>query len=105
MAITHTRAATDPWSDIVEDVNAYGKVIVTDHDRSKVVVLSFDEFSKMEKRATDLALEKVREEIDAQVAVMNAPGSHEQWRAIMDATPQEIADAVNAAEARDRRND
>lgn len=103
MAITHTRAATDRWSDIVDDVNTYGKVLVTDDEDSKVVVMSFDEFSKMEKRVMDLALEKVRAEIDAQVAVMNAPDADEKMRAFMDSTPQEFADAANAAEQR-RRN-
>jgi len=104
LMIAHTRAATDSWADIVEDANTYGQVIVTDDDRSDVVVMSVDEFAKMRRKLMESALAKLDAEIDRQVAVMNAPGAHERWRAIMDATPQEIADAVNAAEARSRKS-
>lgn len=100
LPITHTRAATDPWADIVEDANTYGQVIVTDDDRSEVVVMSVDEFAKIRQNLMDNALAKVDAEIARQVAVMNAPGAEERMRAFMDSTPQEFADAANAAERR-----
>jgi prevent-host-death family protein len=103
LTVTHTHPATPQWTEIVEDASAHGQVLVTNDDRPDVVVMSVEEFVKLRQRVMDAGLAKVRAEIDRQVAVMNEPGSHERWRAIMDSTPQEFADAANAAEAAQRR--
>lgn len=104
----HTRSSSEVaehWRDIVDEANAYGEVVVTnDTDRPEAVVMSVDEFLKLKNRVMELALEKVRAELDRQMAVNNEPGSGDRWRAFLDSTPEEIAAAANAAEEAARRN-
>ena len=104
----HTRSSSEVaehWRDIVDEANAYGEVVVTnDEGHPEVVLMSVGEFVKLKKRVMEQGMAKVRAELDRELAVLNEPGSPERWRAIMDASPQEIADAANAAEEAARRS-
>jgi len=42
-------------------------------------------------------LRRLRKEFDRELAVLQAPGAADKLREIFDATPEEMADAANAA--------
>ena len=46
-------------------------------------------------------LRRLREEFERELAVLQAPGAAEKLREIFDATPEEMADAANAAASHD----
>ena len=100
LPVTHTHVATELWADIIDEVNEHGQVLVRNDESPDVVVMSVDKFEKLQQGAMERALAKVDAEIDRKVAVMNSPESRARWRAFMDSTPQEFADAANAAERR-----
>lgn len=46
-------------------------------------------------------LRLLREEFERELALLQGPGAEEKLREIFDATPEEMADAANAAASRD----
>jgi PHD/YefM family antitoxin component YafN of YafNO toxin-antitoxin module len=103
VAVTHTRAAKDGWAQIVADAEKYGHVLVTNEDQPNVVVMPLDEYVRLQRILYTAGVAKVRAEVAKQLAVLNEPGTREAIRAFMDASPQQIAAAANAAERRDKK--
>jgi len=56
----------------------------------------------MNELAND-SLRRLREALDRELAVLQAPGAEEKLREIFDATPEEMADAANAAAPHDKK--
>ena len=100
------RSASDVkahWRDIVEEVNAVGEVVVTNYNRPEAMVLSMERYAKLKKDAeAHDPLAKLRAEWDRELAVLNEPGADEKWRKVLNATPEEIARAANAAALREK---
>jgi prevent-host-death family protein len=91
------------WRSIVEQANDVGEVIVTNYNRPEVVVVSVDHYAKLkEQAAVNDPLARIRAKLDRELAWMNEPGGAEKLLEIFHSTPEEIARAANAVEARAR---
>src|SRR5436305_13489999 len=95
-----TRAASEVksnWRAIVKEARQK-EVIVTNYNRPEAVVMSAERYAELQKaaRAND-PMQRLREEWDRKLAVLNEPGSRERMLKLFNSTPQEIADAANAA--------
>ncbi len=87
------------WRKIVQEAREH-EVIVTSYNRPEAVVMSADRYAQLQAaaRAND-PLSRLREEFDRQLAVLRTPGAADELRQLFAASPQEIADTVNAASA------
>src|SRR3954452_14037724 len=86
------------WREIVADAKANGEVVVTHYNRPEVVVLSIDRYSKLKAdAAANDPLTTLRAEFDRELAYLREPGAGDKLRRVFNATPDEIADAANAA--------
>ena len=103
LPITRTHGQTELWSEIIDDVNEHGQVLVRSDAMPDVVVMSVDKFEKLQQKLADDALAGVRAEWDRRLAVLNEPDTRDKMRAFMDSTPEEFAAAANAAEQRRRK--
>jgi prevent-host-death family protein len=85
------------WRTIVQEAREK-EVIVTNYNRPEAVVMSAERYVELQAaaRAND-PLHRLREEFDRQLAVLRAPGAGDKLRKVFAASPQEIADAANAA--------
>jgi prevent-host-death family protein len=91
------------WRSIVDQANDVGQVIVTNYNRPEVVVMSVDHFTKLKEQAVaNDPLARIRANIDRELACLREPGAGEKLRAIFRSTPEEIAEAANAAAERER---
>lgn len=103
---SRTRPASDikdHWRDIVADAKANGEVFVTHYNRPEVVVVSIDRYSKLTADAAlNDPLTALRAEFDRELAYLREPGAGAALRRVFNATTDEIADAANAAAARQR---
>lgn len=83
------------WRAIVEEARKQ-EVIVTNYNRPEAVVMSAERYAKLQSavNAKD-PLVRLREEWDRQMAVLREPGARERMQEWFDASPEEIADAVN----------
>ena len=91
------------WRSIVEQANEVGNVIVTNYNRPEAVVVSVEHYAKLkEQAAANDPLARVRAQIDRELAWLNEPDAGEKLMAIFHSTPEEIAAAANAMEARER---
>jgi prevent-host-death family protein len=89
------------WRDIVADANTNGEVVVTHHNRAEVVVLSLARYEQLKRKAkANETLTALRAEFDHEMAVLRQPGAAEKLRQLSNITPEEIAEAANAAAAR-----
>ena len=90
------------WRVIVQDARRQ-EVIVKNYNRPEAVVMSVERYAELQKaaRAKD-PLERLREEWDRRLAVLNEPESRERMDRIFHMTPQEIADTINADRAKKR---
>lgn len=100
----HARPASDvksSWREIVDEVNTHGEVVVTNHSRPEVVVVSIEKFKKMEQalEAVD-PMKELRAEWDKRLAWLKKPGAREIMDAAFNATPEELAESANAARRR-----
>jgi prevent-host-death family protein len=102
----HKRPASDVkarWREIVEEVNAHGEVIVTNHDRPVVVVVSVDRYAKLRTEAIDNdPLTALRAEFDRELSILRDASSSRKLRVAFAASPRKLAKAANAATARRR---
>lgn len=90
------------WRAIVKEAREKD-VIVTNYNRPEAVVLSAERYASLQTAAlANDPLRRFREEFDRELAVLRAPGAAERLREIFDATPQEMADAANAAASHDQ---
>ena len=90
------------WRAIV-DAAREQEVIVTNYNRPEAVVMSAERYASLQEaaRAND-PLRRLREEFERELAVLRAPGADDKLREVFEATPQEIADAANAASHNDK---
>lgn len=92
------------WRDIVADANTHGEVVVTNHDRPEVVILSLSRYEKLRSDATTHdPLAALRAEWDRKLAWLREPGASEEIRRIFDATPEELAQAAVDKAAKRKR--
>jgi len=97
-----TRPASDikdHWRDIVADAKANGEVFVTHYNRPEVVVVSMDRYSKLKADAeANDPLSELWAEFDRELAYLREPGAGEELlRLFRNATPDQLAQAANAA--------
>jgi prevent-host-death family protein len=86
------------WRDIVEEANAYGEVIVTNHNRPEVVVVSIDQYAKLRAEASaNDPLTKLRAEFDRELAVLRTADSSRKLRQVFASTPESIATAASSS--------
>jgi prevent-host-death family protein len=89
------------WRSIVKEANDFGEVIVTNYDRPEVVVISLEQYAKLKTQAAaNDPLKRLRAEWDRQLAWLRAPDAGQKLREIFASTPEQIADAANAAAGR-----
>jgi len=96
----HTiRAASDVksnWRSIVQDAKKQ-EVIVTNYNRPEAVVMSVERYAELQKAAkANDPMTRLREEWDRRLAVLNTPEGRDIMDRWFNATPREIADAINA---------
>ena len=85
------------WRAIVQQARDQ-EVIVTNYNRPEAVVMSAERYAQLQAaaRAND-PLRRLREEFDRQLAALRMPGADDKLREAFAASPEEIADAANAA--------
>jgi len=89
------------WRTIVKEAREK-EVIVTSYNRPEAVVMSAERYAELQAAArTNDPLRRLREEFERELAVLNAPGAADKWRELFASTPQDLADAANAAEDSD----
>lgn len=102
-----TRTASeikDHWRDIVADAKANGEVFVTHYNRPEVVVVSIDRYARLKAdAAANDPLSALRAEFDRELAYLREPGAGAELLRVFNATPDEIADAANAAALRNKQ--
>ena len=98
---SQTRTASDikdHWRDVVADAKANGEVFVTHYNRPEVVVVSLDRYAKLKAdAAANDPMTALCAEFDRELAYLREPGAGAKLRQIFNATPEEFADAANAA--------
>jgi len=92
------------WRDIVADANRDGKVLVMNHKRPEVMVVSVEHYQALQQEAAAAdPLARLRDEFDREMAFLRRPGAGAHLRDIFDATPRELAAAANRARRKRRR--
>lgn len=83
-------AATDVkkggWRGVMRSMGPQGKVVVTNHNEPEAVVLSAQEYARIEKalaRIESSALETLRRRFDERLASLQAPDAGDRLRAMM----------------------
>ena len=88
------------WRAIVQEAKKQ-EVIVTSYNRPEAVVMSAERYAELQKAAqANDPMKRLREEWDRKLAVLNTPEGRESMMRAFNASPQEIADAVNAENAK-----
>jgi prevent-host-death family protein len=99
-----TRPASDVkarWRDIVDEVNAHGEVVVMNHNRPEVVVVSIDQYAKLKSEAAaNDPLTTLRQEFDRELAILREPGTAGKLRKVFASSPARLAKAANDASRR-----
>jgi hypothetical protein len=90
------------WQDVLDEAHTQGSAVVKTEDGSSVVVVPMERWAKVNGASFDEAMAKLRKEWDEQLAVLNEPGAGEKLIEIFNSTPEEFAEAANAAERRRR---
>lgn len=86
------------WRDIVEEAKANGEIIVTNHNRPEVVVMSIDQYAKLKAGAVaNDPLRTLRAEFDRELAVLRTADSPRKLRRVFASTSEVIAKAANAS--------
>jgi prevent-host-death family protein len=85
------------WRGIVRATRE-NEVIVTNYNRPEAVVMSAARYAELlaAARAND-PLRRLRADFDRELAALRAPGAADKLREIFAASPEDIADAANAA--------
>jgi prevent-host-death family protein len=84
------------WRSIVQEAKKQ-EVIVTNYNRPEAVVMSAERYAELQKAAkANDPMKRLREEWDRKMSVLQTPESRERMMRAFHASPQEIADAVNA---------
>lgn len=107
MAAPRKRRASEVkahWRDIVEEANAYGEVVVTNHNRPAVVVVSIDRYEKLkvEAEAND-PLAALRAEFDRELALLRQRNAASRLHRTFGSTAAQLAKAANAGAIRRKR--
>ncbi|HEX7152368.1 MAG TPA: type II toxin-antitoxin system prevent-host-death family antitoxin [Thermoanaerobaculia bacterium] len=95
-----TRPASDVksnWRAIVEEARER-EVIVTNYNRPEAVVMSAQRYAQLQAaaRAND-PLQRLREDFNRELAALRTDGGADRLREVFAASPQDLADAANAA--------
>lgn len=86
------------WREIVNEVNTVGEVIVTNHNRPEVVVVSVERYAKLRSdAAANDPLETLRAAFDRELAVLQDSKAAGKLRRAFASTPREMALAANTA--------
>lgn len=92
------------WREIVSEVNAVGEVVVTNHNRPEVVVVSVERYAKLKSdAAANDPLETLRAAFDRELAVLEDSKAAGKLRRAFASTPRAMAAAANAAATRRRK--
>ena len=84
------------WRAIVQEAKKQ-EVIVTSYNRPEAVVMSAERYAELQKAAqANDPMKKFREEWDRKLAAMQTPESRERMMEWFNASPQQIADELNA---------
>ena len=100
----HTRPASDvesQWHSIVEEANEFGEVVVTNDNGPEVVVMSVEQFVNLKTQADPMT--RLRAQWDRELAVLREPGAGDKLREFIASTPEQLAEAANAAERRKKQ--
>ena len=85
------------WRSIVKEAQKK-EVIVTNYNRPEAVVMSADRYVELQKAAkANDPMERLKEQWWEELAVLRTPEGQERMMKAFSASPQEIADAINAA--------
>ncbi|MGZ5441036.1 MAG: type II toxin-antitoxin system prevent-host-death family antitoxin [Thermoanaerobaculia bacterium] len=85
------------WRSIVQEAREK-EVIVTNYNRPEAVVMSAERYAELKAAAsTNDPLRRLREEFDRELAPLRAAGAGDRLRELFAVSPQEMADAANAA--------
>lgn len=94
-----TRPASDvksQWRAIVQEANELGEVIVTNHNRPEVVVVSVEQYTALKAQAAaNDPLVQLRSQFDGELASLRAPDAGDRLRRVFASTPDELAAAAN----------
>ncbi len=89
------------WRTIVKEARD-GEVIVTNYNRPEAVVISVERYAKLKAAArTKDPLQRLRDEFERELSILRSPDTPDKLREIFNATPEEMADAANAAASHD----
>ena len=92
------------WRDIVAEAKAHGEVLVTNHERPEVVVLSLDRYTKLKNdAAANDPLATLRTEFDRELAILRDAGASSRLRQVFASTPAQLGRAANRAAPRRKR--
>ncbi|HEV7923360.1 MAG TPA: type II toxin-antitoxin system prevent-host-death family antitoxin [Thermoanaerobaculia bacterium] len=85
------------WRGIVRQTREK-EVIVTNYNRPEAVVMSAARYAELvaSARAND-PLRRLRADFERELAALRAPGAADKLRELFAATPEDLADAANAA--------
>src|SRR5437773_2687010 len=82
------------WRDVVADARKNGEVLVTNHDRPEVVVLSIDRYTELKRDAVaNDPLTMLRSEFDRELAVLRGRAAASKLRRVFAASPKQLARA------------
>jgi prevent-host-death family protein len=88
------------WRAIVRDARQ-GEVIVTRDNRPEAVVLSVEHYAELKAAAqANDPLRGLREDFDKELSLLHTGGATGRLREVFGASPDEMAEAANAAASR-----
>lgn len=89
--------AKNEFGSILEQAAVKGAIAITRHDKTRAVILSYDEFQSLTQARTR-SLDDGTEEFDELLQRMQAPGSRKAMKLAFNASPKKIGrSAVRAA--------
>jgi prevent-host-death family protein len=84
------------WRTIVQEANELGEVIVTNHNRPEVVVVSVEHYAHLKAQAlANDPLTRLRNEFDAELAILRTADAGSRLREIFASSPEDVANAAN----------
>jgi antitoxin Phd len=91
-AVAATKVKNE-FGSILEQAAVKGAIAITRHDKTRAVILSYDEFQSL-TQARARSLDDGTEEFDELLKRMQAPGSRKSMKLAFNASPKEIGRAA-----------
>jgi antitoxin Phd len=91
-AVAATKVKNE-FGSILEQAAVKGAIAITRHDKTRAVILSYDEFQSL-TQARARSLDGGTEEFDELLKRMQAPGSRKSMKSAFNASPKEIGRAA-----------